>query len=183
MQSEELITTLIAQTKQIISQAENLISYDLKDLKWRKDPESWSILECLEHLNLYGNFYIPEIESKIQNSKAKNETLFKSGFLGNYFAKSMLPQEKLNKMKTFKNKNPLNTKMDKKVIETFINQQIKLIYLLKESRKISLNKTKIGISITSLVRLKLGDTFQFYINHIERHLVQIKKIQDSLKIS
>lgn len=181
MQSEKLITTLIEQSKQIISQAEKIRNYDLKDLTWRKDPESWNILECLEHLNLYGDFYIPEIESKIKNANAKNETVFKSGFLGNYFAKSMLPKEKLNKMKTFKNKNPLNAKLDKKVIEIFVSQQIKLINLLNQSRNISINKTKTGISITSLVRLKLGDTFQFYINHIERHLKQIKEIQHSLK--
>jgi hypothetical protein len=38
----------------------------------------------------------------------------------------MLPKEKLNKMKTFKDKNPLNAVLDKTVINKFIDQQIKL---------------------------------------------------------
>ena len=182
MQSEKLIATLIEQTKQIISQSELLLNCDSKDLTWKKDADSWSILECLEHLNLYGDFYLPEIENKIKNASSKNDTEFKSGFLGNYFAKSMLPKQKLNKMKTFKNKNPLNAKLDKMVIETFISQQIKLLDLLNQSKNISLNKTKTGISISSLIKLKLGDTFQFYINHMIRHMKQIDDIRQSFKI-
>ncbi len=181
MQSEKLIQTLLEQTRQIIDQAEKLKSYDLNKLTWKENEISWSILECLEHLNLFGNFYLPQIESKIKNSSTKTEIEFNSGILGNYFAKSMLPKEKLNKMKTFKDKNPLNANLDKMVIDNFINQQIKLLDLLNKSRNVSLNKVKIQTSISSLIKLKLGDTFQFYINHIIRHLAQIDRIQATMK--
>lgn len=181
MLSEKLIQTLLEQTKQIINQAEKLKSYDLNKLTWKEDGISWSILECLEHLNLYGDFYLPQIESKIENSTTKTDIEFYSGILGNYFAKSMLPKEKLNKMKTFKDKNPLNANLDKTVIDKFINQQIKLLELLNKSRNVSLNKVKIQTSISSLIKLKLGDTFQFFINHIIRHLNQIDRIQTAMK--
>ena len=73
-------------------------------LTWKEKTDSWSILECLEHLNLYGDFYLPQMEKSIKNTTFKNENEFRSGLLGNYFAKTMLPEEKLNKMKTFKDK-------------------------------------------------------------------------------
>lgn len=181
MQSEKLIQTLIEQTRQIINQAEKLKSYDLETLTWKENEVSWSILECLEHLNLYGDFYLPQIENKIKNSTTNADIEFKSGILGNYFAKSMLPKEKLNKMKTFKDKNPLNAKLDKSVVDKLINQQIKLLEFLNQSRNVSLNKVKIQTSISSLIRLKLGDTFQFFINHIIRHFAQIDRIQTTMK--
>jgi hypothetical protein len=180
MQSEHFLQKLSEQTQQIINQAEKLKSLDLETLIWKEDETSWNILECLEHLNLYGDFYLSQIEYQIKNSNAKADLEFKSGIIGNYFANSMLPQEKLNKMKTFKDKNPLNTKLDKTVIDRFILQQIKLLDLLNQSRNISLNKVKIPTSISSLIKLKLGDTFQFFINHIVRHLSQIDKIQSSM---
>lgn len=181
MQTEELIQTLIDQTRQIINQVEKLKTHDLRTLTWKQNETSWSILECLEHLNLYGDFYLPQIESKINNSNTKADLEFKSGVLGNYFAKSMLPKEKLNKMKTFKDKNPLNAKLDSTVIDKFIHQQIKLLDLLNQSRKVSLNQVKIETSISSLIKLKLGDTFQFFINHIIRHLAQIDRILATMK--
>src|SRR5688572_20438305 len=126
MQSEKLTQSLIEQTRQIINQVEKLKNHDLNTLSWKENPTSWSILECLEHLNLYGDFYLPSIENKIKNADTKNDLEFKSGLLGNYFAQIMLPKEKLNKMKTFKDKNPLNAKLDRIVIDKFIHQQIKL---------------------------------------------------------
>lgn len=181
MQSEKLIHTLLEQSRQIINQAEKLKSYDLNTLTWKENEISWSILECLEHLNLYGDFYLLQMENEIKNSTSTTDIEFHSGFLGNYFAKSMLPKEKLNKMKTFKDKNPLNAKLDKSVIDRFINQQIKLLDLLNQSRNVSLNKVKIKTSISSFIKLRLGDTFQFFINHIIRHLNQIERIQTAMK--
>ena len=84
-------------------------------------------------------------------------------------------------MKTFKDKNPLNANLDKSVIDKFIEQQVKLLDLLSQSRNVSLNKVKIQTSISSLIKLKLGDTFQFFINHIIRHLKQIERIETEMK--
>lgn len=177
MQSEKLIQKQIEQTKEIINQVEKLKHLDIKTLTWKENETSWSILECLEHLNLYGDFYFPQIERKINNSTTKNELVFKTGMLGNYFAKSMLPKEKLNKMKTFKDKNPIHSKLDTSVLNKFLSQQIKLLDLLKLSQNVSLNKIKIETSISKMLKLKLGDTFQFIINHNIRHLKQIENIQ------
>lgn len=172
---------LLEQTRKILNQAEKLKDQDLVSLTWREAPTSWNILECLEHLNLYGHFYLPQIESKIAQSTTKPEAEFRSGFLGNYFAQTMLPKEKLNKMSTFKNKNPLNANLDKSVIDEFIHQQIKLLDLLNKARTVSLNKVKIETTLSRFLRLKLGDTFPFLINHMIRHFQQIDRIQAKRK--
>jgi hypothetical protein len=183
MKSAVHIQQLIELTRQALNQVEKLKALDTHALTWKQDETSWSILECLEHLNLYGAYYLPEIENKIKSSNSKSEAEFKSGLLGGYFAKSMLPKEKLNKMKTFKDKNPLNTNLDKRVIDVFIEQQIKLLDLLNQSQQVSLNKVKIQITISKFIKLKLGDTFHFLVNHIIRHLQQIERIQKELKLS
>src|SRR6476620_11332623 len=109
MQSEDLIQSLLDQTRQMMNRAEKFKSYELQVLSWKENATSWSMLECLEHLNLYGDYYLPEIKRRIKESKSTSDLEFNSGFLGGYLAKSMLPKEKLNKMKTFKDKNPLNS--------------------------------------------------------------------------
>ena len=175
-QSEKLISELIEVTRQNLNFAELLKQKSDSELNWRENPESWNVLECLEHLNMYGDFYIPEIEIAIKNSKTNFALDFKSGFLGNYFAMSMLPKGKLNKIKTFKNKNPLNSNLDKVSINRFVTQQLKFIELLDKSRNIDLNKIKVKISISKWIKLKLGDIFRFVINHNSRHIKQIERI-------
>lgn len=180
MQSNELILSLIEQTRQIINKVERLKQYNRTQLTWRKEDSSWNILECVEHLNLYGDFYMPAIEKAIQQSDSKPEVIVRPGWLGNYFAKSMLPKEQLNKMKTFKDKNPLNASLDESVFIRFHDQQIRLIELLNKSKEVSLNKVRVPISIAPFIKIRLGDTFRFYINHMLRHMVQVEKIEGML---
>lgn len=171
-----LLADLIERTRQHLNAAEHYKSLTDEQLNWRQTEGSWSVLECLEHLNLYGDFYLPEIQSRITNSRFTAEKNFNSGMLGNYFAQSMLPKEKLNKMKTFKDKNPLGSLLDKRTINRFIEQQKKMLVLLEKARKVSLNRTKTRISIPLPVRLKLGDTFRFVIYHNYRHIAQAERV-------
>jgi len=173
--SSLLIDDLIERTKEVINQTETLKENSLETLNKKPNPNSWSTLECIEHLNYYGYFYLPEIKARLNNSNKKAEAVFKSGILGNYFAISLLPKQKLNKMKTFKSMNPSNSKLNKEVLNTFLNQQQTLLKLLNKSRDYSLNKIKTSISITKLIKIKLGDTFRVVIYHNQRHLVQALK--------
>jgi len=178
VKSDTLISELIDSTHQNLNFLKTLNSKSDSELNWREDEKSWSILECIEHLNLYGDFYLPEIERVIRNSRSKTEELFKSGVLGNYFAKAMLPKAKLNKMKTFKDKNPSKSNLNRNTFDRFERQQIQLIDLLNKARNINLNKEKTNITITKLIKLKIGDTFRFVINHNTRHINQIERISE-----
>ncbi len=128
--TSELLDELKNRTKQHLEFAEMLSSKTEHDLNFRTSADSWSTLECLEHLNRYGNFYIPEINRTISSAKKSSQLYFKPGILGNYFAKSMLPKEKLNTMKTLKSMNPIHSNLDKTVVDTFIKQQQKMLELL-----------------------------------------------------
>lgn len=180
MQSEALIQSFIEQTRQHLNRAAQLNELNIDDLNWRESQDSWSILECLEHLNLYGDYYLPEMEKEIGKARKSTSPQFSSGMLGGYFAKMMLPKEKLNRMKTFKDKNPIHTSLDRKVIDRFTRQQHQLLELLNRAREVDLSSVKVTTSISKLIRLKLGDTFAFYINHIIRHLRQVDRVQAAM---
>jgi len=171
-----LLNELKERTSQHLEYAQTLIQKTERELNFRNSQDSWSALECLEHLNRYGDFYIPEITNRTDAAKIPTKDIFKPGILGNYFAKSMLPKENLNKMKTLKIMNPIHSQLNKTVIERFISQQKQLLSLLEKAQNIDLEKTKTSISISKLIKLKLGDTFRFVIYHNERHIEQIKRI-------
>lgn len=173
--TDELIADLTARTKQVLRDAQELKTHTLEELNARESAESWSALECIEHLNRYSEFYIPEIELKIMDSGYAPEKVFKSVLLGDFFAESMLPKQSMKKMKTFKDKNPLGSRLDKEVLTKFIAQQYKLLELLEEAREVSLIKNRVPTSISKWLTLKLGDTFRVLIYHNQRHMKQAKK--------
>ena len=174
--SKKLLQNLLEITRENVNTVENLKNQSIDSLHWKPDSESWNVLECIEHLNRYGDFYIPEITNKIKASTHKSSEIFKSNWLGKYFSKSVAYNEDLNKMKTFKSMNPLNAKLNIQTLEKFIHQQHQIIELLDKSKHVNLDKTKTTISISKLIKLRLGDTFRVLIYHNERHIKQAEKI-------
>lgn len=181
---EKLINDLIERTRENLNQAQNFKEMPEEELQWRALENSWSVLECIAHLNRYGNFYLPEIKRRIKAAKpAAPGQKFKAGLLGNYFAQSMLPKAKLNTMKTFKSMNPLHSTLGKNTIDEFILQQKQMLDILQSCRKVDLNKVKTSISISRLIKLRLGDTLRVVVYHNQRHLVQARKVLKQYEVA
>lgn len=172
-----LINDLLTITDKAIAAARNLKSFGTERLNSKPDPESWSAMECIEHLNLYGDFYLPEIEKRILARQVpSNNTLFKSGWMGNYFAELMhVKNGTVKKMKSPKDKNPVNSLLSITTIDRFLKQLELLKTLLIQSRNVDLTKTRTSISLTKYITTRLGDTFRFFVYHIERHILQAEK--------
>jgi hypothetical protein len=184
MQTEAraLLEEMVQITEACTAVAKQFRTLSAVQLNYKTDPESWSILECVEHLNLYGDFYLPELEKQILAQKEQaTGKLFRSGILGNYFAELMRTHNgKIKKMKSPKDKNPVHSRLTVTTIERFIKQQERLLNILRLAGSVDLTRTKTAISLTRLVKLRLGDTFRFFIYHIERHIAQAQRVQSRI---
>ena len=58
--TSEFLNELRNRTAEHLQFAEMLSLKTEHDLNFRTSTESWSTLECLEHLNCYWRFYIPK---------------------------------------------------------------------------------------------------------------------------
>jgi hypothetical protein len=139
---------------------------------------AWSAAQCLEHLNVYGRYYLPELKKAINNAEKQPTPTFKSGWLGDYFYRLMLPNTEgtlKSKMKAPKNAVPPVELDSAAVIAEFIEQQEQLLQLIDQARAVNLASIRIPISLTKWIRLRLGDTFLFVTAHIERHILQTER--------
>lgn len=177
-----LIDELLAITEAATDRSIKFRDLSEAQLNFKEDPAKWSILECLEHLNRYGEFYLPEIQQALLQSKhLKGEPTFKSGMIGNYFANLMkVKNGKMVKMKTPGDKNPVGSKLTPITIDRFLKQQEMLKTLLTQARNADLTHARVPITLTRFIKLRLGDTLRFFVNHIERHVIQAGKVQEKI---
>ncbi|GAB5538578.1 MAG: DinB family protein [Salibacteraceae bacterium] len=145
-------------------------------LNYKPGTEQWSILECIEHLNRYGDFYIPEFKKRIASAAPSQNGRFKSSWLGEHFAQSVADKPKLNKMNTFKSMNPIGSDITKEHLKKFQEQQGELLNILENCEKIDLIKTKSAISISNWLKIRIGDALRVVIYHNERHLSQAERV-------
>ncbi|WP_347069760.1 DinB family protein [Flavobacterium sp. WV_118_3] len=176
METKQLLEELTTITRNNIEIGNSFKANNPKTLNWRQSEKSWSILECLEHLNRYGDFYLPELNRCIAKARYKKPQLFyKTGVLGGYFARMMkaASQTKINSLKSY---NPIGSQLDQGVLDVFITQQETLLLILDQAQQVDLIKNKTAISLSRLIRLQLGDTLSFLIYHNERHIKQASNV-------
>jgi uncharacterized damage-inducible protein DinB len=182
IKSTELIADLIKSTKKLKQIAEEkFVPLSDSELNHKPNPNAWSIAQCLEHLNLYGDYYLEAMRNAMQKSNASSDTIFKSGLIGNYFANVMLPKEDdtVKKMEAPKPQNPTLRKdiqLSRKTVSRFISQQDEMLELLEIAQNKNLNKIRIPITIAKWMKLRLGDTFRFNVNHNIRHMKQAERV-------
>lgn len=180
---KELIKELTNITNDVLKRLQIFKNLDKESLNWRRNNETWSILECIEHLNLYGDFYILECKKRIEAYQSSKDApvYFKSGLLGNYFARSLYPSNQMKKFQSPKDKDPIYSALSVDILNKFEKQQHELLELLKDSEKLNLTKIKTGITISNLIKLRIGDTYRVVIYHNLRHLIQAENILRELK--
>ncbi|CAA9520518.1 MAG: hypothetical protein AVDCRST_MAG96-2901 [uncultured Segetibacter sp.] len=181
-QSAKLIDDLQQKTELFLQQAVS---------EWQTMPQpkllqqpgenQWSVAQCLEHLNSYARYYLPEIEKAVETATQKSWSAgeqFTAGLIGNYFTNLMMPESKgkrMKKMSAPKNHTPAASLDSCKVVSEFIDHQEKMLDLLEKARKIDLNKAKVPVSIAKFIKLKLGDVFMFLNAHTLRHIIQAER--------
>lgn len=146
---------------------------NLSEVELSKQPiqGGWSVAQCLDHLNSYGQYYLPRIREALVKKSKHTDDPFKSTWLGNYFIRMMDPDTGKRKLKAIKKHQPVVPVDVYTIVSAFIQQQEELILLINEARKANLN-VRLSTSLSPFIRLKLGDALGFLSAHNERHLRQ-----------
>ena len=188
MTTNELLTTAISVTDNNINTAKTAIE-NLTDeqLLWRINPTSWNIQEILAHLNEFSRFYHPTFAKKMEVTRFKST---KEAFISSPLGKSAWRSMKLGKARNVKRKfkaskgnNPI---LHPSIIlgdelNRFVKNQNNLLKIFENAAKVNIRRVKVPISISKIVRLRLGDALLFVVYHNERHIQQIMNILNHSK--
>jgi hypothetical protein len=179
-----LIDDLIQRTRELMTRSEAMGSLPTNQLNYRNAAQSWCALECLEHVNLLGDFYLDEIEKRIGKAKGGPGKYFHSGVIGGYLADAMLPKNgAVKKVKSFRSKDPMHTGLPPAAIDRYLEQQHRMIGLLELAREVDLGKVRVSISISRFFKLKLGDVFRLVIYHNQRHMLQADNVLKTWEVA
>ncbi|MEP4095590.1 DinB family protein [Reichenbachiella sp.] len=184
MDKLDLLNSLIRDTQQVKDEAKAFESLSKEELNYKPTQEQWSVLECIEHLNIADAHYIGQFDKKLEDAITSDNPKFKPGWIGNYFVKMIKPREDgtiPSPMKTMRKFIPeVNVQYD--TLGKFIEDQEKLIDALEKSKALDLNKIKITSAIGPIVTFKLGDAFRFLIGHNQRHIIQAQRVLQQLEV-
>lgn len=174
--SKALLDRLETDTRDLLAEAQQLGLLPKEILLAIPAPGQWSVAQVLAHLNHYGAYYIPALRRALVSVK-KARPLYRSGWLGDYFTRMMLPGKEghiHNKMSAPKSSRPEPVADIAVVLAVFTEKQQQLLGIIQAARDKNITAIRVPVSIAPWIKLRAGDTLRFILAHEQRHFVQIR---------
>ena len=147
---------------------------------WRPGPRSWSIAECLLHLNIAGDRYVHVLEKTLEEARTRGlagQGPFGYGWLGKWILANTEPPPK-RKFKAPRSFMPTEDQPVTAVLPTFMHLQEQLALRLEQANGLDLARVKVPVVGYEPVKLNLHATFAWIAAHERRHLWQARQARN-----
>lgn len=176
------IERLLYQVDVLLQDADGLV-FGLSDrqFNWRSSPESWSIAECLDHLNTANARFAMEYKRAISEGKEKKvlgDGPYVYGFFARWFMKIMEPPVK-RRFRAPANMRPASGKSLDAVMAEWKRLQAEFKDLLRDASGLDLKKIKVTSPATNWIKYSLGAGFWIRTAHDRRHLWQARNVRNN----
>ena len=150
---------------------------DDERFNWRPDERSWSVAQCLDHLNAGNRYYLEAMGIAVEEAQRKNASRrgpIQPGPFERWFIRSMGPQRR--RLPAPRKIVPAARKSRAEVGEEWTSIQAGLRDLLYTAAPLDLNRTRFVNPFISLLRFNVGTGFLVIEAHERRHLLQARNV-------
>ena len=167
------------QFEQLSAQADALVT-PLSDAQfiWQPAPGSWSVAECVEHLNVTARLYLPKLDEAIADAIRRGryaEGPFSYNWIGRFVVRSMEPPARV-RMKAPKTFHPPPSRSRREIMAAFRAYQVQFVDRLRQANGLDLAGAKVSSPASKWIRLPLGSGFALMTAHERRHLWQAQRV-------
>jgi hypothetical protein len=174
----EQFRTISVQLQTIVS------SVRIHELNLRPQHDQWSMAECIVHLSLFTQAFLPLIREACERARreAPTETgAYRMDPVGRLLTLVLEPPARLRTATSGRFLPTVVEPLDQ-VITTFQKLQLELISVVEEAAGLNLNQTKVVSPVSNRVRYNLYSCFLVIASHQRRHLWQADEVRKTLGI-
>ena len=152
-----------------------IVALDDERFNWRPDERSWSVAQCLDHLNVANLAYLAPMRAALNRKGRVRRGAIQPGFFGRWFVGTLEPPPK-RRLPAPKKIVPAARKSRDEVIGEWRRIQAEVKDLLRAGAAQDLNGIRFVNPFFSLIRFSVGTGFQVIAAHERRHLWQAERV-------
>jgi len=158
-----------------------LVPLSVEQLRWKPAPDRWSIIECLQHLNLAERYYIRNLQHKADLPRPAGlpaDQALQSDWVGRLMRYIVDPQTRMRFPAPGLIRPRRAADLDVvSVMASFLGLQRLLQGLLERLVWLDWNREKVMSLFGNWLTIRLGDTLLMLVAHTERHLAQAMRVK------
>jgi hypothetical protein len=170
----------VQQIAQIKDQAATLLrGVSDAQYNWRPEPGRWSMAQCVSHVVITDDIYVPVLENCVADARKKGlvgDGPFHHGALGNWFVRSMDAPAR----KRFKNPKMITPPPEQplaKGLADFNAVHDRLLQVVYQANGVDLGRAKFRSPFLKVMKFSLGQGLAVMLAHARRHLWQAGEVQ------
>jgi len=179
-QLEDIVAQLDVATTQTRALVNGLSA---EQLTQRPTPNSWSIAECVAHLNITSREYLPILSEALERAPRTTPapSKFKMDVMGRLLKWSLEPPYKM-KTKTTRQFEPVEIGSPDQLVQAFSDLQEQLKSTIKQANGFAIDKVKLASPFNDRIKYNLFSAFNILVAHERRHIWQAEQVRKALRL-
>ena len=151
-----------------------------EQLNWQPAPDSWSVGQCLEHLCITNEAYMPPISAALKEKPDSPVEQITPGRFERWFIRSFAEPSPNTKRASAPRKIRPAARVDSSVLDRFLSGNRSWRELIIRARSKNVNKIRFWNPFVLGLRFTVGTGLEIIASHERRHLLQAERVRDSV---
>ena len=148
-------------------------------LNWQPSPASWSIGQCLEHLCITGEVYLPPIMAALDDPPSATVEEITPGWFARWFIKSYIAPSPQTRKASAPKKIAPSSRVELAVLDRFLRGNEATRQLIRKAENVDVNRIRFQNPFIPVIRFTVGTGFEIIARHEDRHLLQAERVRES----
>jgi hypothetical protein len=150
-----------------------------EQLNWQPAPGSWSVGQCLEHLCIANETYLPPLSSALATKPGSSVEEITPGWFGRWFIRSFIEPSAATKRASAPKKIVPSGHVELSVLDRFLSSNQAIREFIRRASPYDVNRIRFKNPYVGVIRFTVGTGLQILSGHERRHLLQADKVKQS----
>jgi DinB superfamily len=148
-----------------------------EQLNWKPAEDVWSVGQCLQHLYVANEVYLPAITNALENRPPSPVQDITPGWLGRWFIRTYIEPSPRGRRARAPRKIAPALQVDLSVLDRFLQSNDVARDLVRRASACNVNRIRFSNPFIPLLRFTVGTGLEIVWSHQRRHLLQAERIK------
>lgn len=173
-------TRLMRELDDTDRRARELVSpLTVEQLNWRAAEGTWSVGQCLEHLCITNEVYLPTLATALEGKPVASVQEIKPGWLARWFIRSFIEPSAQTKRARAPKKIVPEARVELSILERFRSGNQAVREAVRRAGAYDVNRIRFKNPFIPVLRFTVGAGFEIICGHQRRHLLQAERVKGS----
>jgi DinB superfamily len=153
-----------------------------EEFNWKARPEEWSAGQCLEHLCITNEVYLPPIERALAGQSPAAVDAITPGWFSRWFIRSYIAPSPQTKRARAPGKTTPASNVAPSVVERFLASNREARRIARLAQDLDVNRIRFKNPFVPLLRFTVGTGLEIIAKHEARHLLQAERVRQSMPL-